>query len=251
MALTVTATETANAFRGCMLRVWVLTGQALAQTGASASSAQGSGAAQQQSITTTQAGSVVFGALETNHGTVNFVALPSTTLTDNVADVSNGAQYGTCKTTAATVTPGAVNVGSSTGGQGTIALLEILASAGALAIDASSPAAVTSTAASTVTTASFTPPIGSLLVAAFTGEGSGSGAQTASITDSLGLIWNQQSFLSQSGSGFSGLWTAYINAAALAGTGKLTAVGVSTATSADASAKGTVTGDTAPKATVT
>lgn len=38
---------------------------------------------------------------------------------------------------------------------------------------------------------------------------------------------------------------------ALAGTGTLTSVGVSTAVSASTSAHGTVTGDTSPKATVT
>lgn len=37
---------------------------------------------------------------------------------------------------------------------------------------------------------------------------------------------------------------------ALSGSGTLTAVGVSTAVSADASAHGTVTGDSSPKATV-
>lgn len=60
-----------------------------------------------------------------------------------------------------------------------------------IAIDASSPAIVNGSATGTLTTASFTPPAGSYLVAVACG-GYGSGTTTATITDSLSGTWTSR-----------------------------------------------------------
>jgi hypothetical protein len=60
----------------------------------------------------------------------------------------------------------------------------------AVAIDASSPVAVTGTSTAAITTASFTPPASAIIVAiANTGNSTGSGAQSGTITDSLSGAW--------------------------------------------------------------
>jgi hypothetical protein len=68
----------------------------------------------------------------------------------------------------------------------------------ALAIDASSPSAITNStntgASLTATTASFTPPANSLLVVVVAGDTVGTTTQAMSVTDNLGvhLTWTQQ-----------------------------------------------------------
>jgi len=68
--------------------------------------------------------------------------------------------------------------------------------------DASSPASLTNTTVAALTTASFTPPAGSLIVATgVTGNTSGSGAQTGAITDSHGGTWVVDKSLTTAGDG--------------------------------------------------
>src|SRR4051812_21284339 len=84
----------------------------------------------------------------------------------------------------------------------------------AIAIDASSPALVHGVSvSSTVTTASFTPPAGALLVACVAANSSAGLSTTAAMTDTAGLTWTQRSvanFASTARSGYAGIYTALV-----------------------------------------
>jgi len=68
--------------------------------------------------------------------------------------------------------------------------------------DASSPTPSTNTTVAALTTASFTPPAGSLIVAcAVVGNSAGSGTQTGAMTDSLSGSWTTDNSETTSGSG--------------------------------------------------
>jgi hypothetical protein len=68
--------------------------------------------------------------------------------------------------------------------------------------DASSPTSLTNTTVAALTTASFTPPAGSLIVATGdVGNSAGSGAQTGAITDSLSGTWVTDKSLTTAGDG--------------------------------------------------
>ena len=89
-------------------------------------------------------------------------------------------------------------------------LLEILPS-GTITTDASSPASVDTFTAQTVTTAAFTPPPGSLLVAMVTAAATFGDAVTMSVTDSSGLLtWVQVVPAASTGNGYAGIWTAQV-----------------------------------------
>ena len=217
MSITVTAAETGSTFGGGLLRVWVLTGTASSQAGAATATFGGTGA-QEASITTTVTGSFVYGALKTS-STTSLTAASGTTLDDNLVDNQNGEILGSCHTTSATGTPGATTVGASApsvGGQ--TALLEILPS-GTITVDGSSPAVVSSVSASWVnlTTAAFTPPAGSLVLAIVSADASSSTVVTVSSTG--GLSWTQQGHSRAGGgaTGYAGVWTAQVPAAATGG----------------------------------
>jgi hypothetical protein len=164
-------------------------------------------------VTTTTAGSRVYGALlhsTTAYGA--FTANSVTDLDDNVTDTANGRNYGTCKAAALTVTPGLVTIGSSAptrfGLAGTkymAAVAEILPD-GALAEDSSSPGPALTETATTVTTASFTPPAGSLLVARVSSNG-GAGIVNMALSGG-GLAWNALIELHTFTSYYCGVWAA-------------------------------------------
>jgi hypothetical protein len=207
VAMTVTAAEGGTTFNGILCRVKVLTSAALAATPAKATF--GGAAAQQASITTTQAGSLVYGTLKTS-STTALTAAAGTTLLDNIVDGANLEILGSCRTTSPTGTPGATTVGASApsvGGQ--TALMEILA-AGTITEDASSPASASTTGAKTITTALFNPPPTALLVAMVSADASA--ATTITVTDSSGLQWTEQVFSKAAGSqtGYAGVWTARV-----------------------------------------
>ena len=100
--------------------------------------------------------------------------------------------------------------GTATANSISIALLEILKGAGALALDSSTPAGFTSTGL-TATSASFTPPGGSLLVVA--AQTNGNLVVTATVSDTgLGLTWTERVKQNASGNGYAGIWTAPVPA---------------------------------------
>lgn len=192
--LTVTASQSgAGAVNGMALTVKVLTGAlpASAQNGATVQNNTTITAAQLP-ITPHASGSVVYGAAANGSSSSNFTPLASTTMFANVSDAVNGAGYGTLRGTSVTTASTPVTIGASapTGGAGTMAisLAEILA-ATVIAEDASSPVSVSTTAAKTVTTASFSPPAASLLVAMVSNDFNGTPSNVISISDSSGLLW--------------------------------------------------------------
>lgn len=210
MAFTVTATQGGATANGLLLRVKVLTGTAATQNGATVSIAT----ALHASIVTTVTGSLVYGALSADAVAGAFSAEPLCTLTDNFHDTVNGEYYGSFRTTSATGTPGSTLVGSTTSNANPdMAAVEILPN-GTITEDASGPAAATATGATTVTTASFTPPAGSLLVAMVGSDGAANGSTltTMSVTDTsgLGLTWTQVVHASSTATCYAGVWLAQV-----------------------------------------
>jgi hypothetical protein len=192
-ALTVTATQggtgTAN---GMALTVKVLTGTTTVQNGATVSSAAIT--LPQDSITPHATGSLVYGALSSGVSSAAFGSiLASTTFSQNISDATNAAAYGTFRSAATTTASSGVTLGAGTpsgsAGQLDIALAEILTS-GTLAEDSSAPAGASTTTATTLATASFIPPPGSLLVAMVGSDYAGSGTLTMSVSGG-GLTWTQ------------------------------------------------------------
>jgi hypothetical protein len=210
MSLQVTATQGNAPLNGLLLRVTVLTGAGAAGTVASHAFAMGPAAV--PAFITTEAGSIAFGALLHNTTVYGaFTAAPGSVLDDNVTDGTNGLNYGTCK--AVTVTPGTGPVGSSApsrfglaGTRYSAAVAEILPD-GTLAEDASSPAPALTEDGTTVTTASFDPPSGSLLVARIASNG-GPAVQRMTVSGG-GLAWSPLTELHSIGyTGYAGVWAA-------------------------------------------
>jgi hypothetical protein len=203
----ITITEGGSTNPGMIARIKVLTGAApvAAQTGAHVT--QSGAAAHQASITTTVTGSIVYGGLAA-FTSVAPTAATGTTLLDNFQDSANGNYYGTCRTTAATGTPGAVTVGESAPAvAGGVALAEILpvTPGGTITEDASSPASVTTTSTITVQVIVL-PPVGSLLVLMI-GSDSSSGVETMTVSGG-GLNWTPLSQANTAGQMYAGVWVA-------------------------------------------
>jgi hypothetical protein len=211
--LTVTATQGGGTFGGMLLRVLVLTNTATVQNGATVFTS----AAYNASITTTVTGSRVYGATTSGHDVP--VAEPLCTFIDAYSDATNLEYYGSFRTTSATGTPGATLVGSSTAydGFGGMAAAEILPN-GTITEDGSAPVVVTSDTLTALTTASFTPPDGSLLVALIGSDGSGSATTTMTVSGG-GLTWTEQAKANASNQEYAGVWIARVAAAAAAGSG--------------------------------
>ena len=207
MAITVTASSSTS-FTGILCRVRVLTGATLATSPATATF--GGTGAQEASITTTQTGSMVYGALKTS-STTTLTAASGTTLLDNIVDSPNGEILGSCETTSVTGTPGATTVGASApsvGGQ--TALLEVLPN-GTITLDPSTPASASTLVGTSITTAAFSPPGGSILVAIVTADAN---ATTVITVSGGGLTWTERvkSLAAGGQTGYSGIWTAVVPA---------------------------------------
>ena len=207
MAITVTATQVGSPANGMALRIFILTGAAAAaaQTGAAPSATFSTSVT---SFTATgvvqQASSFIYGAVI--HGNSADTASGGTTVVDDIADATNGERYCTFKKITG-VTAGSqalgTTAGSSTGGA---AWLEALAS-GTLAEDtADAPAVASTTAATAITSASFTPPPGSLLVALVSADG-GSGVNTVTVTGG-GYAWTEKSKANGATNDYAGVWIA-------------------------------------------
>lgn len=216
MSLTVTAAESGSTFPGVLLTVKVLTGIAASPIGATAIQSSNTAATRQASITTTQTGSQVYGALSAAE-TSTVLANSNSTLLGGQSDGPNGLDTGACRSTSATGTPGAIVIGfQNTGTGGGCALLEILPS-GTITEDGSSPASIYSGSSSTtVTTASFSPPAGSLLVAMVGADANTSTVVT--VSDSSSLTWTQQAVAQTTGALYAAVWTASVPAGAGAAT---------------------------------
>lgn len=248
-ALTVTATQGGGTSAGMLLRVKVLTGAALAQTEATVASST----ALNGTITTTVTGSIVYGALSGDAAAGAFSAEPLCTLTDNFHDTSNGEYYGSFRTTSATGTPGSTLVGSTTANANrNLAAAEILPN-GTIAEDASAPAVATTMTATAVTTASFTPPAGSLLVAIVPSDGAAGGTLTTMTVSGGGLTWTELVHAASASTCYAGVWVAQVPAGGAATASGALSISGSAAGQAPATAAAAVTlaGTAAGKAPVT
>jgi hypothetical protein len=216
--MVVTATQGGNTANGLALRVKVLTSVAAVQNGAAATLEATSPTPCETSITTTVTGSRVYGAAFKGANT-SFTADALTTVIDNVADATNGNRYGTFKATSATGTPGATTLGFSSPASGDftdVALLEVLPN-GTITEDASAPAVASTTSATTVSTASFNPPDGALLVAMVSSNGAAGGAPVSMGVAGGGISWSELSSANGAGTpggaGYAGVWVAVAGSA--------------------------------------
>ena len=116
---------------------------------------------------------------------------------------------GTAYTTAGVpVTAGATNGDGAGGADGGIAAVEIPSLSGGVASDPSAPPPVSTTSATSVTTAHFTPPMGALLVAMAATAGTNVGL---TVTDDNGqLTWVEIARWASGTSGYAGVWAAVV-----------------------------------------
>jgi Protein of unknown function (DUF4038) len=198
VAFTVTATPGGASFnRGVDILVRVYT-NATEAGGASSGSANAAGGTAQGSLTPNFSSSAVAFAVTAD----NLTVLPAGA-TNNTYDL-NGPHstdnWGTaCGHYTGTVTASsALTYGAGSAGAGdheNWCAYEIPASGGTITLDGSSPAGVSSDTGTSATTASFTPPAGSVLVVMVAAGGSGAGAGvTCAITDTsgLGMTWTKR-----------------------------------------------------------
>src|SRR5579864_8048599 len=212
MAITVTATQGGSTAAGMALRVFVLTQAAATQNGATANTLFVGATSFTLSITTTRAGSRVYGASAHSGANDTATAAALTTVIDDISDGTNGERYVTFKATSLTGTPGATTLGFTlpSGDVGPFAMAEIK-TAGTLTEDGSAPAVVSTNSTTTVTTASFTPPAGSLLVALVSSDG-GTGTTTMALSDTGGHTWAELVKNNAVAGDYAGVWIAQIAA---------------------------------------
>lgn len=120
--------------------------------------------------------SLIYGAVVDLSTSSTFTPDANTTFSANVADATNARGYGTFRTTAVPpIGPGSVTIGASAPAVAcAICVAEIMGCGnGTITEDASSPASVNSLTAKTVSTAAFSPPPGSLIVAMIACNGTG------------------------------------------------------------------------------
>jgi hypothetical protein len=93
-------------------------------------------------------------------------------------------------------------------------------------VDTSSPAFASAASAKTITTASFTPPPGSVLVAMVTANGTGEGGAVSMAVSGGGLTWTQRAVGTVNGDGIAAIFTATVPSSSHSGAATL-AAGVS------------------------
>ena len=131
----------------------------------------------------------------------------------NIQDTTDGFSAGPGKytgtVTASTPVTAGASAPSALGTNAQIAAYEIPQS-GSIAIDGSTPANAQGTGVATITTASFTPPGGAVLVAIVEGNFSGTGGSgNYTISSTPTLTWTLRSSIGASGhNGFAGIYTA-------------------------------------------
>src|ERR1035438_3369397 len=210
MSFTVTATQGGTPANGMALTIKVVTGAGAAGTTATSITVL----APELGITPAATGSWVYGAV-TEHGATAFSSPANSTFSQNVVDAVNGDAYGTFRSTATTTNGTPVTLGAAAP-TNTINLIDIalaeIRAASTLAEDASSPAGVSTTAATTVSTAAFTPPPGSLLVAMVSADATGAGTVTMTVTGG-GLAWTALAQANGTNTAYAGVWTAQVPAA--------------------------------------
>jgi trimeric autotransporter adhesin len=207
MMVTATKGGAGGAANGMLLRVLVLTGVSGSQSGAGVDGqSSATGFQQAKNLVTTVTGSRVYGvAVSDSTGTLTAFDA-NTTLIDGFTDSTNSEDYTTFRC-APTGTPGSgVKYGLSQSNSGGVALAEVLPN-GTINEDASAPAVATALSATTVTTASFTPPAGALMVALVSSDGT-TGVQTMDVQGG-GVTWTEVKAEQAANCSYAGVWMAY------------------------------------------
>ena len=205
MALTATATASgAGSATGLALALRVVNNASLTQNGATATSE--STAVPQLSITPHASGNWVYGAVVTQSGTA-YSSLDANTTSLATANLSTGSiNSGSYRSTSVTGTSATTYGWAAPTSTNTwISAAEIVA-AGTLAEDASTPATLVTTTAKTLTTASFTPPGTSVLVACVSANWSGSGAFTIAMTDTSGGAYTWRRLVTTASESLATVW---------------------------------------------
>lgn len=217
--MTVSATASGSqAAAGVALTLRVLTGAATTQAGVTAHNEALSTPV--MSLTPAKTGSVIYGAMTNGAIAAPFTARDAaTTFFQNIGDTTTAESYLTFRGTATAVAGTAVTLGAS-GPAPVSQLLGVLAelqpaTGQSIAEDPSSPPSVFADAL-TATTAGFSPPGGSVLVALVSANYGSAGTPTVTMTvsDSTGLTWTQ--LIGNSGAGGQNLCSVWV---AGAGTG--------------------------------
>jgi hypothetical protein len=200
VALTVTATAGGGGvLNGLMLVVRVVNNAATVQNGAAVVSTAVT--KPQSAITPHATGSFVYGSVLEN-GTTAYSSLDANTNSLYTAvDSTNGITNGAYRSKVATTTTASTTFGwaapTETAGNYALVSVEILSNGGTIAEDASTPATVYTASATTATTASFTPPTGSVLVAMVSNNTTGVTLTTMALSDSASAYtWTEAATVS-------------------------------------------------------
>ena len=233
----VTATQTGGAAEqaGMLMRILVLDNCASFTTQETSAVAAVSGVTtatqdfNQGYITPTTPGSVIYGAAF-GYKNGSYTVDAASTEIDNVADTVHSCQYMTAQSSAPTpATPKQIIFGWATSPtiSGGIAMCEILPATNVftaqpmtITADASSPDLAESDTSIDITTVSFSPPPGSLLVALVSSNSSGTATgNTVQVTSSVvgvnaatttAPIWTEAIAGNTAGCGYAGVWVSYI-----------------------------------------
>lgn len=195
--ITVTAAQAGSYTEtGASLAVKVLAGAAATQNGATAAS--DTTAVPNISITPTTTGSWVYGAINAYYsGFPPYTVSANTVFFLNQPDAGDESVYGLVRSAGYMTAGTPVSIGGSgpagSSGDFFMSMAEILPASGqVLEEDSSSPAPVWSNAGTSVTTAQFSPPPGSLLVALVSMNTTGSGDDTIAMSNTgTALTWTQ------------------------------------------------------------
>jgi hypothetical protein len=209
MPYTVTATQGGATANGMLLRLLVLTGAAVVQNGASGT--QSAAAAHTVALMTTVAGSVVWSVTYNGNDAAVDPSSGNTAL-DAVLDTTNDCAYATLFS-AATVTPGSFTAGVIDSFNGGCAAMEVLPKKAGTppAVSGTGPAAASTLTATTVTTASFSPPAGALLLALVSANGTPfTGNPTTVNVAASGLVFSAVAQANALNNQYAGIFTAHI-----------------------------------------
>ncbi len=210
-SFTVTATQGGVVAPGMSATLHVVTGASASQPGTTLAWRDPSGnlKVSGQAIIPAATGSMIYGAFIGGIGTTSpFNA--NTTFLQNVATLD--LQTVQLRSTSTTTAGVSVTLGTTapTAIAGALALCEVKIT-GTWAVDSSTPPVLHSTSATHLTTASFQPPPGSLLVLMVSTEAA-SGTTTMGVADTsgLGLSWTEQIKQNATAEGYVGVWTAAV-----------------------------------------
>ena len=209
MAFTVHAAQGGNTAVGMTTYILVFTGASASQPGATGGSSTRTSASLSQILTPLSTGSFLYASMLSISGAGTISPLSGQSVP--YSNTGGGLNFTYVSFTSGTTAGSNVTIGGTNTSNTciSIAAIEIQQKSGqTLAVDASSPGGAFLNNSS-ITSSSFTPPNGSLIMVALSTNG-GSGVTTMAITDTsgLGLTWTEQVKQDPGNNGYVGVWTA-------------------------------------------